>query len=352
VRIAGASSRRVRVPLARPYAIAGARFDAVEMVSVELVEESGARGFGSASPATEITGETVEACERELARLDWLASRGSVALDRLLADLYERVRGPAARAAVDIALHDLSARLAGRPLADVLGRVRSALPTSITIGILPLDRTLDEADEHVAHGFRALKIKVGEDVDGDLERLTKLRERFGDAIALRADANEGYDAAALARFAPRMDALDLEIFEQPLPRGAEAELRALPERLRARIALDESVHDERDLERMLLADSAFGIAVVKLMKCGGVADALRLARLAERAKIDLMWGCMDESCAGIAAALHAACASRATRYLDLDGSFDLARDPFSGGFELRAGQLATLARPGLGVEPA
>ena len=86
------------------------------------------------------------------------------------------------------------------------------------------------------------------------------------------------------------------------------------------------------------------------MKCGGILPALRIARTAAAAGIDLMWGCMDESVIGIAAALHAAFASPATRHLDLDGSFDLARDPARGGFELRAGLLSTLPAPGLGVE--
>ena len=87
------------------------------------------------------------------------------------------------------------------------------------------------------------------------------------------------------------------------------------------------------------------------MKCGGIAPALGIARVADRAGIGLMWGCMDESVIGIAAALHAAFACPATRWLDLDGSFDLSRDVARGGFVLRDGVLRPLDRPGLGVEP-
>jgi len=85
------------------------------------------------------------------------------------------------------------------------------------------------------------------------------------------------------------------------------------------------------------------------MKCGGIAPGLEIASMAQYAGIDLMWGCMDESIVSIAAALHAALASPATRYLDLDGSIDLARDLVKGGFVLENGWLCTTDRPGLGV---
>jgi L-alanine-DL-glutamate epimerase-like enolase superfamily enzyme len=86
------------------------------------------------------------------------------------------------------------------------------------------------------------------------------------------------------------------------------------------------------------------------MKTGGISAALRIAAIAERNGIGLMWGCMDESVVGISAALHAAFASPATRFLDLDGSLDLSRDFARGGFVLESGRLRTSERPGLGVE--
>ena len=88
-----------------------------------------------------------------------------------------------------------------------------------------------------------------------------------------------------------------------------------------------------------------------LMKCGGVWPALRIATIAETAGVALMWGCMDESRISIAAAVHAAFASPATRYLDLDGSLDLARDVVNGGFTLEGGVMRTTGAPGLGVAP-
>src|SRR5206468_7134662 len=114
---------------------------------------------------------------------------------------------------------------------------------------------------------------------------------------------------------------------------------------------DESLHDEQDALELVRPTRACGIFNIKLMKCGGIQPARGIARIAELAGVRLMWGCMDESRISIAAALHAALASPATRYLDLDGSLDLARDVVSGGFTLEKGVMRTTGAPGLGVVP-
>ena len=111
---------------------------------------------------------------------------------------------------------------------------------------------------------------------------------------------------------------------------------------------DESLHDTHDALKLTVDPKPFGIYNIKLMKCGGINAALQIAEIAHLAKIDLMWGCMDESIISISAALHAALASPATRYLDLDGSLDLDRDLVSGGFILKNGSLSVNETPGLG----
>jgi L-alanine-DL-glutamate epimerase-like enolase superfamily enzyme len=127
-------------------------------------------------------------------------------------------------------------------------------------------------------------------------------------------------------------------------------MRCLPESVRKSTAADESLLNARDAIECLQSPRPFGIFNIKLMKCGGIAAGLQIAEIAHLAGMDLMWGCMDESRIGIAAALHAALASPATRYLDLDGSLDLARDLVKGGFKLVNGELTVTGKPGLGVE--
>lgn len=352
-RIVEVRSRSERVPLTRPYTIARGSCDAVDLVFCELVADDGTIGRGQASPAFELTNETADMCAAELEaeNLAWLVGREVREFSALFAALPERLRGPEARAAVDMALFDLEAQHAHAPLVEELGRVHAEMATSITIGVMPVAETLAEAREYFERGFRILKVKIGVDVDLDIERLTKLREVFGSTIVLRADGNQGYDGAALARFVPHMSKLDLEMLEQPLHADDDAALMSFPKHVRDRLAADESVHDEHDLKRLVRTGMPFGIINIKLMKAGGIHSALRMTRIAEREGLRVMWGCMDESVLGIAAALHVAFSTRATHYLDLDGSFDLSADPLTGGFELQGDKLRTLKRPGLGVKP-
>ena len=353
MRIRAASSALELFPLTRPYAISGQDPIAeVGNVIVRLEGDDGLIGLGAASPGEHVTGETLEACRAALEgdRLAWLVGRDVRTLPALCREAATRTAGtPAAGAAVDVALHDLAARRLGVPLADMLGRAHEALPTSITIGIKPLPETLSEADEYVGRGFRVLKVKVGDALEEDVERLTRLRERVGAAVGIRADANVGYTVEETARFFERTAPLSIEFVEQPVPREAFEGLRTLPPRRRARIAADESLHGEKDALALAAPEPVCGIYNIKLMKCGGIRPALRIAAIAETAGIALMWGCMDESRISIAGALHAAFASPATRFLDLDGSLDLARDVVEGGFALEDGVMRTLDAPGLGL---
>lgn len=345
--------QRREVPLTRPYTIARQTTSAVTLWFVRLVSDGPVCGVGSASPATGVTGETPEQCDAALREIapGLLEGRDPRRRPALCRTLEEPLRhAPAARAALDMALHDLFARHLEIPLVELLGRRHTQLPTSITIGILPLDETLAEADEYVGRGFTCLKVKIGHDLETDLERLARLRERVGPEIRIRVDSNEGYTTRETRRFLAAYEPFGIELVEQPVPRGELGHLRNLPDDLRAELAADESLHDEEDALNLIGPPPAAGNFVIKLMKCGGISPALRIARIAELAEIGLMWGCMDESAVSITAALHAAFASPTTRFLDLDGNFDLAEDPGRGGFEVSDGEMRLRDEPGLGVE--
>ncbi len=354
MRIVSAESRVEALGLTRPYTIAFRRIESVENAIVRLETDSGLVGLGAASPEPKVTRETMEDTRSALerGRLEWLIGREVSDPGSVLNEIESRMPpAPAARAAVDMALHDLAAQARGVPLVEMLGRVHDALSTSITIGIKPLEETLAETAEYVSRGFRILKVKIGLDLPRDLDRLARLRESVGPRVAIRADGNQGYSVEETLRFFLETAPLDLEFLEQPLPAAEVEAMRALPEAIRERIAADESLLTEEDARALAAPPRACGIFNIKLMKCGGIAPARRIAAVAESAGIRLMWGCMDESRISIAAALHAAFSCPATRYLDLDGSLDLARDVASGGFLLENGVMRTADAAGLGVEP-
>ncbi|MEY2808409.1 MAG: hypothetical protein RIR65_2826 [Planctomycetota bacterium] len=331
-----------RAPLTRPYSIAYESVDSVELCYVRLASGRHA-GHGCASPIPEVTGEDIAGCRAALERAAEELRAGRPATAALAGR-------PAAAAAIDMALHDLRARSVGKPLAAILGRVHAPLPTSITIGIKPaLADVLEEAREFLGRGFRSIKLKIGLDLDEDLERVAKLRELAGARTTLTIDANQGFRPADLPRLFRALDEHDIAFLEQPLPPAFDDECARLPERDRARLALDESLLSPDDARAHATARRA-GIFNIKLMKCGGPTPALEIARVAHEHGVALMWGCSDESRLGIAAALHAALASPATRHLDLDGHLDLARDLGRGGFEIVDGALVPGDGPGLGVE--
>ena len=295
MRIASITSRVEHFELTRPYTIAFRSIDEVENVVVEIRGEGGLSGLGCASPEQHVTGESREACREALAgdRLAWLEGRDVRTLPALCRELATRMRTtPAARAAVDIALHDLLAQHLGLPLVEMLGRAHESLPTSITIGIKGVEETVAEAEEHVGHGFKVLKVKLGHSLAEDLARLARLRERLGKEILVRVDPNQGYSAGEVATFVEETAGLGIEFLEQPMDARAIAEMRALPEHVRDRLAADETLLDERDALTLIAPPRACGIFNIKLMKCGGVHPARRIADIAELAGIELMWGCM------------------------------------------------------------
>lgn len=352
MKIVSIASRTEQFPLTRPYAISYKSLDAVTNVIVELRTEGGRVGLGAASPSPFVTGETVEICAAALApaRIAFLFGRDVRTLPLLCRELERRLpEAPAARAALDMALHDLLAQGLGLPLVELLGRAHDALPTSITIGLMGIDETLAEAREYLGRGFRCLKVKLGREIGEDVTRIVRLRETIGSAATIRVDANQGWSRGDLARFLRETTRANVELIEQPLPAADLDSLRAVPEADRARLCADEALCTPADAWALARPPAACGSFNIKLVKCGGIRPALRIAEVADLAGIALMWGCMDESVISIAAALHAALACPATRYLDLDGHLDLSRDVASGGFTLQDGIMRTTDRPGLGV---
>ncbi len=187
-------------------------------------------------------------------------------------------------------------------------------------------------------------------MEKDIEIVTKMREFLGQNISICVDANMGYSVNDLIQFIERTRDLNLAFIEQPFEADQIDEMRSLDESIRQNIAADESLLNDKDAIRLAADPRACGIFNIKLMKCGGIHHALKIAAVAKPAGIDLMWGCMDESIISISAALHAAFACPNTKYIDLDGSLDLERDVVEGGFILEDGTMSVVDKPGLGVE--
>lgn len=337
----------------RPYTIAFKTVDEVRNAFVEITLENGMTGLGAGNPSEYVVGENLNQCLEALQEknLEFLIGRDIRCFHQLTYEVWEKFpKNPSARAALDIALHDVFTKYLDVPLVKFLGRKIKSMPTSNTIGIKNVEETLKEAEEFKKMGFTILKVKLGKDLEEDIERMAKLRESYGDYFKIRIDANQGYNVAQTIDFYERTKKYDIELIEQPLPAKAIAEMKSLPDHIKKIVAADESLISPTHAMELVKPPFASGIFNIKLMKCGGVSQGLKIADIAQYEGVDLFWGCNDESIVSITAALHAAFSSTQTKYIDLDGSLDLAQDIAKGGFILKDGVMSCSDKPGLGLE--
>ena len=339
--------------LTKPYTIALDTFTHAHLAFLELELDNGIVGYGSASPAEYVVGETTTKTLENLNSdiVQSLIGRDVRQFQQLIFEIRQNFKNyPGTVAALDIALHDAFGKFLELPVVDFYGRKHDGLPTSVTIGIKDVGATLAEAKEYRQQGFKVLKVKTGLNVDEDIERIVKLKETFGTYFTIRVDANQGYNLKQTRQFMNVTVPLGLELMEQPLPVGQEADMAGLTAAERQLCAGDESIKDgQAALNYASLG--YFGIYNIKLMKCGGLIGAQSIAQIAQQAGISLFWGCNDESRLSITAALHMAYACPNTKYLDLDGSLDLIERLSDDGFELRDGSMYIGLKPGFGCTP-
>ena len=243
----------------------------------------------------------------------------------------------AARAAVDIALHDLWGRQLGRPLYQLFGLNPQRIPpTSFTIAIDEPELMAERARQA---NLPVIKIKLGSNIDEAI--VSAIRQAT--AARLRVDANAGWSRDQAAELMPRLAQYGLELFEQPLPVGDIEGLRWLrSQNFGAPIFADESIKSASDVAAH--AGAVDGV-VIKLMKTGGIREALRAIHTAHSLGMQVMIGCMVESSVGVTAAAHLA---PLCDYVDLDGPLLIRNDPYQG-VTYNGAQILLPVSPGLGV---
>lgn len=340
----------VTMELAEPYTIAYERVEVATNIFLRVESSSGVTGYGCAAPDEHLTGETTESVLTALDNVVTPTIKGSDPLRPIM--LLERLKPllrsqPSVIAAVDMALFDILGKVCHLPLWRLLGGFRDRIRTSITIGILPEKETVERARELVARGFKCLKLKGGIDLESDISKVLLVREAVGRDIELRFDANQGFSVEESLKFVEKTRKARLELFEQPTPKGQPEMLRQVSNTVAIPVMADESLTSLRDAFRIArrgLAD----MVNVKLMKVGGISEALQINAVARAAGLGVMVGCLDEAALGISAGLHFALARPNVVYADLDGHIGLLGDPSDGLVILRNGSLFPNNNPGLG----
>lgn len=344
----------LRVPLRTAFKTALRTVERIEDIVVAVHTDDGRVGHGEAPATAVITGDThgsiIDAIRHHIApRLIGEDIADLNRLTRLIQGAMEH--NTSAKAAVDIAVHDLWGQLHGAPLYKMLGGGQPRLTTDLTISVDGIDKMVADAVSAVERGFLALKIKVGKDIGVDIERVRAIHAAVGGRASLRLDANQGWTAreAVHALHALEAAGMVLELVEQPVKAHDLAGLRYVTERVQTPVMADESVFGPREAMEIIRLRAA-DIINIKLMKAGGITNALKIADIAGLHGIECMIGCMLESSISVAAAAHVA-AARAdiiTR-VDLDGPSLCTHDPVDGGVTFNEAVITIDDAPGLGI---
>jgi len=344
----------LRVPLRTPFRTALRTVTQVEDVVVALHTDDGRTGYGSAPATALITGDThgsvIEAIRRYIGPR--LVGEDVADLNRIGRLVQTALVGNAsAKAAVDIALHDLWSQLHDAPLYRMLGGGSPSITTDLTISVNDIDTMVADALDALARGFTSLKIKVGKEGATDIARVRAIHAAVGPRASLRLDANQGWTPKEAVRTLRTLEqaGIVLDLVEQPVKAHDLDGMRYVTGHVDTPVMADESVFGPRDaidLIRMGAAD----IINIKLMKAGGITNALRVADIAAMHDVECMIGCMLESSIGVAAAVHVAIANAdvITR-IDLDGPSLCVFDPVRGGVMFDDAAITASDAPGLGI---
>ena len=345
---------RISVPLRTPFKTALRSVNSVEDLVVQIVCENGVTGWGEAAPNAAVTGDTPDAIIGALR--DYIGPRliGRDAEDLAgNAETVQRalVHNTSAKAAADIALWDLHGKLLGVPVFRMLGGNRRQITTDITISVNSPEEMARDAEDAVRRGYDTLKVKVGVNPALDTERLAAVRRAAGPDVCLRIDANQAWRPREAVRILNEMQqkGLGLELVEQPVPAADLEGLAYVTRHSDVPVLADESVFSPADALTVMQRRAA-DLVNIKLMKCGGLTNALRIASAAEICGVQCMLGCMLEAKIAVNAGVHLACARDIITRIDLDGPVLCREDPILGGCVFEEKTITVSDAPGLGVE--
>ena len=351
--ITSLEAKPLELKLKEPFAIANETVDVGLNVFIKIETDEGITGWGCATPdsVTSETNETVMKAFNAVIK-ELLIGKDPTKI-HLLNDLIdEKLKGNSSlKTGVNIGLYDILGKKAEMPLYKLLGGYKEKIETSVTIGINPVDVMLEKAKEFVSQGFTCLKVKVGMDPSQDIEAVLAIRDSVGKNIKIRLDANEGYNVEQALNVILTLENLDadIEMLEQPTPAKYLFALKEVTAQCPVPIMADETVLTLRDslkLVKMEIAD----MINIKLMKIGGITNAIKANIFADIAEIPVMIGCMNESMAAMAAGVHFACAFKNVQYADLDSALDFEKDIVKGGATYKDGFVIPSEEPGLGIE--
>jgi len=317
----------------KPFHIVGSISSGTTNIEIELILDSGARGYGEASPSFRVNGEKVEV----LFEMRNFVRETIMGMDvrnyRRIFDLTDKMFAtPSLKAAIQCAVLDAFSEEIGVPVYQILGGAKNTIETDKTVSIDTLENRIKEATDIFKDGFRVIKVKVGENLSEDIEAMEEIYKVTKGAKYI-VDANMGYTPKQAVEFAKKIyrKGIDISVFEQPVLATDISGLKFVRFNSPFPVAADESAHTKYDVLR-LIREEAVDYVNIKLMK-SGISDALAIVEMVKTANLHLMLGCMAESSIGVNQSVHFSLGTGAFDFHDLDSHLMLNEETFRGKFK-------------------
>lgn len=345
------------IPLHTPFKTALRTVTVAESIFVKITCDNGSIGWGEAPPTHVITGDslasihyTIDQVIRPILQDAELSSYAHIFMQLEKAIVHNT----SAKAAVDMALYDCLAQAANQPLYQYLGGWSSTIQNDYTVSVNAIDQMQKDAKLYKENGFDILKVKVGKDpAEKDIERVAAVRKAAGEDVLIRLDANQGWTAKEAVKAITKMEelGLNIELVEQPVPAHDITGLKYITDHTTTPIMADEAVFSVHDARRVLEMGAA-DLINIKLMKAGGIHQAMKIANLCEAYGVSCMAGSMIETKLGITAAAHFAASHPAVTRFDFDAPLMLSDDILEGGIQYagKGNRITFSNQPGLGIK--
>lgn len=343
---------KIDLPLRKTYRKSQRIINIPEEVVIKIVTDDGKIGIGSAATTANITGDTEfsiigalnlikpKLIGREIDDMEGLFK----VIDRSI------VNNSAAKAALDMAIYDLFGKEYGIPLYKLFGGYRKQIETDITIHFDTVENMVSNSLEAIMNGYTHLKIKVGTDTDTAIQRLKAIKTAVRKGITIRLDADQSWRPKEAVKTIRKLEdmGLDIDFVEQPVKAWDYEGLKYVTDNVETEILADEAVLSAPDALKIITTRGA-DLINIKLMKCGGFHNAIKIINMAETVGIKCMMGCMLESRIGITAAASLAVARRNMIKADLDTMLMFSEDFIVGGATVNGNIIEVSNEPGLGI---
>lgn len=342
----------IHLPLHVPFVISYHTYTYMPSIIVKIDTDEGISGYGEAVADEHVTGETWEGTYQVLKNTlaPKLLNQNPMQIEKIHDLMNQTIySSPTAKAAIDIACFDIMGKKTNQPVYQLIGgRYHKEFSISHVLSIGDAQKMADEAASHVELGYQSFKIKVGTNVKEDVQRIKAVRSKIGPDISIRVDVNQGWQDSATTLLAlNQLKDCHLDWIEQPVKADDIDGMVEIKSKSIIPLMIDEGLKGAKEMKEIIQKRAADKVNI-KLMKCGGIYPAVKLAHQAELAGLDCQIGSMVESSIGSAAGYHVAFSKKNITSVELTGPLKFSKDV--GNLPYDVPFIRLTEKPGLGID--